>query len=64
MALLDVGDEVQTESGRIGRVVEVNDLNARVEFDDHKRSGWYGRNEHMVDFGVLNLIEPPRTASG
>lgn len=56
MALLEVGDRVQVESGSTGRVVEVNDGNARVEFDDGKPSGWYRREEHLVDFGVLKLI--------
>lgn len=53
---LDIGDRVQIVSGSTGHVVEVNDTNARVEFDDGKPSGWYGRDEHLVDFGVLKLL--------
>lgn len=56
MRLLDVGDEVLTVSGSTGRVVEVNDLNARVEFYDEKPSGWYARNEHHHEGGVLTLL--------
>ncbi|MHA3021134.1 hypothetical protein ACXPWS_12830 [Mycobacterium sp. BMJ-28] len=53
---LDIGDRVQVVSGSTGRVVEVNDADARVEFDDGKPSGWYGRTEHLLDFGVLKRL--------
>ncbi|WP_156659395.1 hypothetical protein [Mycobacterium sp. 852002-53434_SCH5985345] len=56
MELLKVGDRVITVSGSPGSVVEVNDTNARVEFDDGKPSGWYGRDEHHFDGGVLKLL--------
>ena len=56
MELLKVGDRVQNRSGWTGTVVEVNDTNALVEFDNGQPSGWFGRDEHHHDGGVLRLI--------
>ena len=56
MAKLQVGNRVVMESGSTGRVAEVTDTDARVEFDDDRQSGWFGREEHLVDFGVLKLL--------
>ncbi len=56
MDQLEIGDRVQVQSGSTGRVVDVTDTNALVDFDDDKPSGWYGRDEHLVDFGVLKRL--------
>jgi hypothetical protein len=56
MELLKVGDQVQNQSGWTGTVVEVDDTNATVEFDNGQPPGRFGRNEHHYDGGVLRLI--------
>lgn len=55
MELLKVGDRVENQSGWTGTVVEVNETNALVEFDNGEPSGWFGR-EHRDDGGLLDLI--------
>lgn len=54
--LLKVGDRVQNRSGWSGSVVEVLGAGARVEFDNGQPSDWFGRDEHLIDGGVLKLI--------
>lgn len=53
---LNVGDRVHNRSGWTGSVVEVTDTNAKVEFDNGQPPSWFGRQEHLVDGGVLKLI--------
>ncbi|WP_157859026.1 MULTISPECIES: hypothetical protein [Mycobacteroides] len=54
--LLKVGDRVQNRSGWTGTVVEVQETNALVQWDNGEPSGWFGRDEPTIDGGVLKLI--------
>ncbi|MDP7727618.1 hypothetical protein [Mycobacterium sp. TY813] len=56
MELLKVGDRVENRSGWTGTVTQLNDDNALVEWDHDEPPGWFGRDEHHYDGGVLRLI--------
>lgn len=56
MELLKVGDRVENRSGWTGTVVEVDDTNATVRFDNGEPSGRFGRDAHHYEGGVLRLI--------
>lgn len=56
MKLLDIDDRVENRSGWTGTVVEIRDDNALVKFDNGQPPGWFGRDEHHYDGGVLRLI--------
>jgi len=49
---------VENRQGWGGRVVHVNEDNALVEWDNGQLSGWFGRDEHHYDGGVLRLLSP------
>lgn len=56
MELLKVGVRVENRSGWTGTVVEVDDTNATVRWDNGEPPGRFGRDEHHRDGGVLTLI--------
>lgn len=56
MELLKIGDRVENRSGWTGTVVEVDDTNATVRFDNGEPPGRFGRDEHHYDGGVLRLL--------